>query len=258
MNKARLTIFKIRTLLPASEEAFDTISEAPSVTLHQALRLDATNLSEFACRVVSMHLFHECFHIEADDEDDSLFTDLDDEHNIVSFDQRFHRLDAKLTSVLTRLPHGLQCPPNNHNIHAIIINLQLYTATICLHRTAWHRATRKGIVQPDIEEKVVAAAQAIAIIVATVVDIEARFRNPFIAFAAFMAAFVFLKQYLAHNDVRDRERLEGLLNVMVSIGVKNPVTASLAVQLAGELQRTGVDPIAMSKVCTSTGMVLKA
>lgn len=95
-------------------------------------------------------------------------------------------------------------------------------------------------------------AHEIFAIIAVLREVDALFRNPFVAFAAYMAAFVFLEDYAATQTRSSEEKLNALLALMITIGHKNPVTASLAVQMAHELQATGIDPSALDKVSRRT------
>ncbi|CAM1501275.1 Fc.00g104370.m01.CDS01 [Cosmosporella sp. VM-42] len=244
---AIIDVRHIRTRLPAAEESFEAGIEEPSITLKDALHSGTTVSSAFACRVAAMHLFHECFNVEIYDVADTSCSDLDD-MDAIPFEKSFHYLDTKLATALERLPKRLQCPINTNDNHAVIVNLQLHTAIICLHRAASARGMNSPQLLCGIQSKVVPAAQAIVTIVALVTNIDIRFRNPFVAFAAFMAAFVFLKEYLTTRVLQHRQKLMALMDVMVAVGTTNPVTASLAVQLAQELQKTGVDTSAMAKV----------
>lgn len=152
-----------------------------------------------------------------------------------------------------RLPEHLQCPPNVNDPTAVLVNLQLNTATICLYRSASSHIRRSGMPPPipiHTEHRVLPAAQAIVTIVALVEDVTSRFRNPTTAFAAFMAGMAFLRDWSTGSagDPGSMDKTLALMDVMVDIGEENLVTASLAVHMAHELYKTGIDPGAMAKV----------
>lgn len=192
-----------------------------------------------------MHLLHECFDCNHSHPVDTTPGDIDS--NL--FWSKFHQLDNSLTLALATLPESLQCPSNAHDSNAVLISLQLHTATICLYRAAAARSQAENTMVPGIEARASPAAQQIVTTIALAADINTRFRNPFIAFAAFMAAFVFLKDYMNTRDEGSMHKLSALLDVMVSVGTQNPgFAATLAVQMARELDRTGADPLAMEKV----------
>ena len=194
-----------------------------------------------------MHLLHECFHSNHSPPGNITPTPVDAEDNL--FWGRVGRLDSSLVLALTTLPQALRCPDNAHDSDAILINLQLHTATICLYRAAQARSQAGAMPIPDMEDKASHAAQQIVTTIALAADINTRFRNPFVAFAAFMASFVFLGDYVTTRDGGSMHKLVALLDVMVAVGTQNPgFAATLAVQMARELDKTGVDPTAMQKV----------
>lgn len=131
------------------------------------------------------------------------------------------------------------------------INLQLHTATICLHRIGAARAKERAV-SPSMlsgtQMRLLPAAEEIFRIVASLADVSAMFRNPLVAFAAYMAGFVFMEDFLAGGDGRSEAKMGALMDLMVAIGHQNGMTASLAVQMAHALRRTGVDPGAVDKV----------
>ncbi|KAM0432073.1 hypothetical protein ACHAQK_009989 [Fusarium lateritium] len=74
------------------------------------------------------------------------------------------------------------------------------------------------------------------------------FRNPLVAFAAYMATYVFLEDYIASQTSTSEMKMSALMDLMIAIGQENQVTASAAVQMAQELRKTGIDTSAMDKV----------
>jgi hypothetical protein len=200
-----------------------------------------------------MHLFHEC--IDSNHSNPLLpsFSALDAE----PFWMRFASLDQGIATAFATMPAHLCCPENMHDNDAIVVNLQLYTSTICLYRAATSRvnlaseddADALPRLPIDANERVQIAAQQITTILAMAMDIHTRFRNPFTAFAAFMAAFVFIKRDHESGTRSNMDKVNALMDMMVTIGSENAMTASLAVQLAHELMKTGLDPLAMNKVC---------
>ena len=194
-----------------------------------------------------MHLVYECFECNNSHPASTASTSADWESNL--FWSKFHALDNSLNLALSTLPETLRCPDNAHDSDAVLINLQLHTATICLYRAAGARSQAETMVVPDVETRTSTAAQQIVTTIALAVDINARFRNPFVAFAAFMASFVFLGDYVTTRDEGSMQKLVALLDVMVAVGTQSPgFAATLAVQMARELDKTGVDPTALQKV----------
>ncbi|KAM0245921.1 hypothetical protein ACHAP5_005071 [Fusarium lateritium] len=74
------------------------------------------------------------------------------------------------------------------------------------------------------------------------------FRNPLVAFAAYMATYVFLEDYIALQTSASEMKMSALMDLMIAIGQENQVTASAAVQMAQQLRKTGIDASAMDKV----------
>lgn len=239
---------QVQTRLPSSDEAFQSGIEEPSSTLTDALSYQDGPRSAFVCKIVAMHLYNECFESSAPRAD---LTNPGGEAESAMFWDRYRRLEASLAIALATLPEPMRCPGNPYDANAILINMQLQTAVICLCRAAWSRARAEGGPIPDLDSKVTPAAQHIVTVIALAADINDKFRNPFVAFAGFMAASVFHKDWMHTRSDESGRKLTALLDVMVSVGSHNPgFSAMLAVQLAREMEKTGADPAAMSKVRT--------
>lgn len=132
-----------------------------------------------------------------------------------------------------------------------MINLQLHTATICLHRSGVARAKKHNIpleILFGTQVRLLPAADAIFGIVASLADVTGMFRNPMVAFAAYMAAYVFLEDYTSFQNHDSEMKMNALMDLMITIGQENPITASVAIQMAHELRKTGIDPSAVNKV----------
>ncbi|KAL2694875.1 hypothetical protein Neosp_001464 [[Neocosmospora] mangrovei] len=63
-----------------------------------------------------------------------------------------------------------------------------------------------------------------------------------------MAAYVFLEDYTSFQNHDSEMKMNALMDLMITIGQENPITASVAVQMAHELRKTGIDPSAVNKV----------
>ena len=231
----------------------------PAATLNDALSPGGPPVSSFAHRVVASHLFHECFDTNHDTAGDS------DPIADQVFWARYRELDDGISSAFAKLPNEMQCPSiNTYDPDAVLVNLQLHTARICLYRAAAGREKRQQQQQQQQQQgnnsngsppvhtisRCLPSAHQVVTIAALVFDIHARFQNPFIAFAVFMSALALLKHYEMEADLESYAKLMGLVDIMVAVAseIESAMTASLAVQLARELARTGVDPYAMHKV----------
>ncbi|KFH46578.1 Lactose regulatory protein-like protein [Hapsidospora chrysogenum ATCC 11550] len=257
-------LIDVTTRLPASEEAYQSSIEEPSITLPEALTYDSQPRSAFACRVVAIHLLRECLDLTQSHHHHHSAALSDPAAKDSIFWGRFNQLDSSLLVAFATLPEALRCPCNAHDSNAVLVNLQLHTATIALYRAAVavshsytpysqqaaHQQDEASSTIARIEAMIHPAAQVIVTTIALAKDINTRFRNPFVAFAGFMAASVFLKEYMSTGNEESVHKLTALLDVMVAVGKESPRSfpSTLAVQLAQELDRTGVDPTAMHKV----------
>lgn len=222
-------------------------------TLHDALNDTTVPLSSFALRVIALHLFHECFDFQSSQQPKDFLAN-DPQKTAVAW-ARSRALEQNLTMAFSILPPHLQCPESTVNSDAVVINLQLHTARIFLYRASATLARQQrgggggiGCPRPTIDNKVYDAAESIMTIVATVWDIEARFRNQFVAFGAYVSAFTFLMILSVTGEQKCRERVLALLDLMIAVGHQNQSTAVLAIQLAKEIYRKGVDDTALTKV----------
>ncbi|KAI5460322.1 fungal-specific transcription factor domain-containing protein [Mariannaea sp. PMI_226] len=243
-----MDVRRINSLLPASEEAFQVSIEEPSITFAEAIsQADKTKCSVFACKVLTAYLFHECLDHTYQDYPDP---NPGDAQNSV-FWKRHHDLNNGLATTFITLPDTLRNPETNTRPGAVSINLQLHTATICLHRIGAARAKKYAISREILsatQVRLLPAAEEIFHIVASVADVSANFRNPMVAFAAYMAAFVFLEDFLDSENRQSEAKMGALMDLMVAIGHQNTMTASLAVQMAHAIRRSGIDPTAVDKV----------
>jgi hypothetical protein len=217
--------------------------EEPSLTFREVLAGQTMNASSFGLRIVTAYLFNECFEYSLDNNSDS--EDVDEDYLF----GHIQHLNTSVTNTLFSLPAHLQCPDNIHDNDAVLVNLLLNTALICIYRVAMARPHIVMAAAPDIQDKGLPAAQTIVTIIAIVGDIDTRFRNPLVAFAAYVAASFFFDDFVTTHDPQSEEKLMALLNLMIAVGKQNTFTASLAVQLAQALKTSGVDPDAVEKVC---------
>jgi hypothetical protein len=188
-------------------------------------------LSTNACRVVAVHLFNECFTFSRAIEEDE---DSDDW-------QQLQQLDKGVTNAFATLPLHLRCPENMESPEAVLINLQLHTAMICIHRSVMARSQMDMAALPHINSRVMESALQIMMTVALVTDLSTRFRNPLVSFATFIAASFFLTDFLTSGSRQSEENFTALMSVMTEVGKNNMFAASLAVRLAQNLRTSGVD-----------------
>ncbi|KAK4248624.1 hypothetical protein C7999DRAFT_40242 [Corynascus novoguineensis] len=240
-------IKKVRTLLPASEEAFRLGREESSLTLHEALGDASANLSPLACRVLAAHLFNICLeHTFTRYPNDDMANPQESE-----FWKHQQNLDNQLSLLFMVLPNSMRCPPNLTDHNAVSINLNLHTASICIHRVGRARVngpSHHAHQHHGAAVRSLTAAKAIFAIIRGLSDPHLLFANPFVAFAAFMAAIVFADEFALSHNPQSEEFLNVLMDRMVAIADENLVTASLVMQLAEHMKTNGIDPHAVAKV----------
>ncbi|KAH7313503.1 hypothetical protein B0I35DRAFT_435338 [Stachybotrys elegans] len=233
---------RIQTRLPASDEAFQAGFEEPTMTLREGLRAQARSSSPFANRLMAVHLFQQCTELNSDNPQSGDFDPTEE----AMFWKRFTDLDNSLILALNQMPQRLYCPPNiGHD--AVVVNVLLQVATICLHRVGRARA-RDNALLSSIASRVLSAAHIIFNVLSSVTSLDLLFNNPFLSFASFMAASVLLEDFVTTQNPESDERLTVLIDSMVAIGMHNHYTASLVVQLAMTLHASGTDRSALAKV----------
>ncbi|KAI1038662.1 hypothetical protein LB505_011341 [Fusarium chuoi] len=239
-----MDVNKISTSLPASDEAFQLGMEEPSTPLPQVLGGDNSLCSSFGYRIMTTHLFHECLDHTYQDHQASDLTDVQNSQ----FWKRHHDLDTSLSTAFITLPEKLR---GSHTQEATNINLQLHTASICIHRVGTVQAKKHNIsadVLSNTQARLVPSADAIFNIIASQPDVTAMFGKPLVTFAAYMATYVFLEDYVSAQNRTSEMKMTALMDLMITIGRANPVTASAAIQMAHELRKTGIDASAVDKV----------
>ncbi|KAF5983051.1 Zn(II)2Cys6 transcription factor [Fusarium bulbicola] len=161
---------------------------------------------------------------------------------------QLQQLDEAVTNAFATLPLDLRCPENMESPEAVLINLQLHTALICIHQSALTRSQVDMAALPTTKARVMDSAVQIMITVALVTDLNTRFRNPLVSFASFIAASFFLSDFLNTGDLQSEANFTALMTVMVEVGKNNMFAASLAVRLAQTLRASGVDQETAGKV----------
>lgn len=194
------------------------------------------------------HLYHECLdHTFKTYPDDGIADALGESE----FMRNHQRLENRLELMFGVLPNHLRISERFESQAPVFVNLSLHTATISLYRYFTARARRNKLdmrLISDAETRMLESAGGIFSIVAHVGDIGTVFTNPLVAFAAFMAAMVFLDDYSRSRSAQSEVYLKSLMDLVVLMAENNPVTSSLAVQLAQELDRAGIDRSALDKV----------
>lgn len=242
----------MHTLLPASEEAFESGTEERASTLKQALRESSVTNSHLATRVLAAYFFYRAVDLDTRpvvDEDDSGGGEDDDSE----YWTKQQDIGNDLLSLLVRLPPSLRLPQNSSCPHAIFINIMIHTATMCLHKTAIRNA--RGHEGPDAEfhtrqsrsRMFAAAAQTLAVFRLTE-HLVVTLRNPIQDYAAHLAALVFLEDYALEGKTQSRSNAVFLLNTLRTARQSHAVAQMLAGQLMAEMERLGIQTAESTEV----------
>jgi hypothetical protein len=92
------------------------------------------------------------------------------------------------------------------------------------------------------------AAEEILNIFRMITDINAALMNPLLSFSAYMAALVFLEDFMTEHNHQSEDNLNFLLLIMVAVGQTNAVTRSIAIQLAEDMKQSGINSSVIERV----------
>lgn len=92
------------------------------------------------------------------------------------------------------------------------------------------------------------AAEEILHIFRMVNDLDATLKNLLMAFSIYVAALVFLEDFVMDHGHQSEDNLNFLQNIMIAFGRTNAITRSLVIQLAMDMRQSGFDASAMEKV----------
>jgi hypothetical protein len=99
--------------------------------------------------------------------------------------------------------------------------------------------------------RLIAAAEEILNILKMMPDVNDMLKNPMLAFSMYLASLVFLDQMgLDEPDYQCQGNLDFTLRFMILAAKTwgNPVTRSMAIQLAVEMRQKGLDSLVVEKV----------
>jgi hypothetical protein len=228
-------------LLPASDEAFNNALEEKACPLQTVLSQKSAAYSSFAGRVLAAHIFYRIA------EHTSLRTQDDDDAKDVkngSYWNRYRRIDNDLATMLMFLPDSLRLSRSHGCLNATFVNISVQTSIICLHQSALAKVDALGLPEHLKQQSAVrllpAAQEILSALRMAAIEIEAVMRNPMIAFSAYMAALVLVKDSTEGHNRQSVDDLDFLLELLTAVGRKNVIVWSLAVQLGLELKRSGI------------------
>ncbi|KAF5249397.1 hypothetical protein FANTH_5278 [Fusarium anthophilum] len=87
-----------------------------------------------------------------------------------------------------------------------------------------------------------------AIVVNSTDDAEGAMADHFLVFSAYLAALIFLEDYMETNLLKNEQNLQYILNAMAQAGEKDLFSRSLAIQLASGMKHAGMDSRTIDKV----------
>lgn len=249
---------QILTNLPASEEAFNRSQSESTLQLSDIIKGEgAASLSSFGGVILLSAIYgRNLTHLHRPDEYDN-----DNDLN-GTFWKRHRALDNILLNTSLSLPAALRLPAGINDPNTVFINMNIHTATICLHQAAIFKADKNRLpaqISAESKRRCIVAAdqitnnmkmishQDMALVRQPVFSRVSMYAktfqmNPFIAFCLYVACRVFV-QYLKarREDAAVKSSLHFLLAAMQVLKTKNPLTESFLVQLDVDLEGSGLD-----------------
>ncbi|KIX95392.1 uncharacterized protein Z520_08909 [Fonsecaea multimorphosa CBS 102226] len=231
----------ILTNLPASEEAFNKCQPEPTLQLSDILNGDgASSLSSFGGVILLSTIFgRNLTHLHRP-------SDQDNDHDLNgAFWKRHRSLDNILLNTSLSLPPPLRLPAGLNDPNTVFLNMNIHTATICLHQAAIFKADKNRLpaqISAESKRRCIVAADQITNIMKMISHMDMSMMNPFLAFCLYVASRVFV-QYLKsrREDAAVKSSLHFLLAAMQVLKTKNPLTESFLVQLDVDLEGSGLD-----------------
>lgn len=148
------------------------------------------------------------------------------------------------------LPENLRLPRHIRDQNAALVNLLLYSSVITLHRAAISKIKEHDLPENMLlrsAARLLPAADEILDIMRLMSHLDAAFTNPFVAFSVYVAASVFVDDFKNEPSRQCQDNLDFLLNIMIAFANRIPTIRPLAVELAVDMNRSGVDTSAMEK-----------
>lgn len=241
---------QISTHLPSSEKAFELGLEETTSPLTSTLQQEGQGFSAFAGRVLAASLFYRAFQhstrtVPEDDPADPR----------TSMHWKRHReIDNDLVVLLQALPDDLQLPRNIQCRNATFVNIIIHTSVICLHRAALARMQSHAPSERMMRQstaRLVCAAEEILNVFRMMPDVNETLKNPMLTFSVYMTSVVFLDNWdTQQQDYRRQDNLDFILRIIILAARtwNNPVTGSMAAQLAADMRERGLDSAAVEKV----------
>ena len=83
-------------------------------------------------------------------------------------------------------------------------------------------------------------------------DAKGAMADHFLVFSAYLAALIFLEDYMETKYLKNEQHLHYILNAMAQAGEKDLFSRSLAIQLASGMKHVGMDSRTIDRVRTLT------
>ncbi|RMZ87643.1 hypothetical protein DV736_g5132, partial [Chaetothyriales sp. CBS 134916] len=231
----------ILTNLPASDEAFRTGQEERTQQLFEVLNGESTeNISSFAGVILLATIYgRNLTHLHRPSE-------ADNDHDLNGeFWKRHRKLDNTLLNISLSMPAALRLPAALSDPNAVFCNMNIQTATICLHQAAIFKAEKNRLpaqIGAESKRRCIVAADQVTNVMKMISHLDLSLMNPFLAFCLYVAARVFV-QYLKSRkeDSAVKSSLHFLLSAMQVLKSKTPLTESFLVQLDVDIEGSGLD-----------------
>lgn len=214
------------------------------------LSLEGQTFSSFAARVLAASYFQQAVQHSAKTPSEKDVWDMQ-----TSLHWKRHReIDNDLAMLLHCLPDDVKLPTSIRCQNAVFANVIIHTSVICLHRAAISTMQKVGVSEDAVRQsraRLTTAAEEILNILRMMSDVDETLKNPMLAFSMYMASLVFLDQpSTAEPDYQRQGNLDLTLRFMVLAARTwgNPVTKSMAIQLALDMRQHGLDSPAVEKV----------
>ncbi|EXJ77443.1 hypothetical protein A1O3_09669 [Capronia epimyces CBS 606.96] len=231
----------ILTNLPASDEAFNTCHPEPTLQLSDLLNGDgASSLSSFGGMILMSTLYgRNLTHLHRPSEQDN-------DHDLNgAFWKRHRSLDNILLNTSLSLPPHLRLPAGINDPNTVFVNMNIHTATICLHQAAIFKADKNQLpaqISAESKRRCIVAADQVTNIMKMISHMDLSAMSPFFAFCLYVAARVFVQYLKARkDDAAVKSSLHFLLTAMQVLKSTNPLTESFLVQLDVDLEGSGLD-----------------
>ncbi|KAK9321002.1 fungal-specific transcription factor domain-containing protein [Lipomyces orientalis] len=231
----------IATDLPASETAFESGVEEPTVSLAAALNPTSANsdvkLSEFSGFVLAIVMFGRChMHLHFGVSTTGVFgTALPD------FFERFRYLDNALDNIMRSLSLDITRPIGTLSPQGARLIMSIHASSICLHQATVFRTRTSPAHQSEFvasQQRCLQAASEITKIMQDCAHFDVTAFDACTSFCVYIAARCFVQALRTSTNAIDpdkRARLDFLLTALDNMKLDIPIAQSFLLQLEVDL-----------------------